>query len=117
MSQVFHPFISDMTESSLLMHFNFQMCFLIWMLPNILLPPQELCHCGYLVVTWCKSSLSVTGFSLSFVIYGPCEHYKDYFGKIQAIFLGDFNAQPVMKPWADRDIEWGHSNSGHFVLN
>lgn len=22
-----------------------------------------------------------------------------------------------MKPWADHDIEWGHSNSGHFVVN
>lgn len=84
-----------------------------------MLPPQEVFHCGYLVVTWRTSLLSITGFPLSFVIYGLyiCEHFKVYYGEIKAIFLGDFNAQPVMKPWADHDIEWGHSNSGHFVVN
>lgn len=80
MSQIFQPFIPDMTETSLLMHFNFQMCFFNLDVANILLSPQEVCHCGYLVVTWCKSSLSITGFPLPFVIYGLyiCEHFKVY---------------------------------------
>lgn len=118
MSQILQPFIPDMTETSLLMHFSFQMC--------LFGRRQTFCSHRRKFVTvaiWLSLGASPHSPSLDFLFlllymgYTYVNISKSIMGEIKAIFLGDFNAQPVMKPWADHDIEWGHSNSGHFVVN